>query len=213
MTKKFFSWAVLLFMMFELTAAAQDKTSQGEFRPHHQTSLEGIWQLCSFQTSDSGKLALHLAPVLKILSNDGHYQTVFIKTTTGGCVITNQGTYQKQTDSTYIETPLHPLDAETGIQQTVTYHLKGTQWMVIDFKTSQSTKIKHEIWMRLRFKPNGKTLIEQPEKGQESISTDEFPQQMRQSKRRNREQISDIPDRRINQQTTTTEKHSWIDDE
>lgn len=213
MIKKIFSWAILFLAAFSLTARAQDEAPQGGPRPHRQATLEGIWQLCTFQKSDSGKLELHLAPVLKILSSDGHYQTIVIKTTAGGCVITGQGTYQKQTDTTYVETPVQRPDAPAAQQQTITYHLQGPQWMVLDFKTPQSGAVSHEIWMRLRFQPNAAALIEELKKGQEGASADELSQKMRRPQRGQRGQMRNRKNSRQDQQTTKTEEHSWMDED
>jgi hypothetical protein len=214
MIKKIFSWVIVLLATISLSAQAQGQAPQGRPQPPRKASLEGIWQLCSFQKSDSGKYELHLAPVLKILSTDGHYQTVVIKTTAGGCVITDQGSYQKQGDTAYVQTPMqHPDDSTASQPQHVTYHLQGPQWMILDFKTKQSDAVSHEIWMRLRYQPNEAALLEELKRGQEGGDDRPMPRQMQRQPRGRRGQMRNMQQQQQQQQTTTTEEHSWMNED
>lgn len=181
MRHKIFSLTVMLFAALNLSLSAQEAPQSGHSGAPGppKSSLEGLWQLCTFQKSDSGSIELHLAPVLRILSRDGSYQTVVIKTTAGGCVVTGMGKFEKTSDSTYVEKPQgRPGEAQSAKEQTVTFHLQGPQWLVLDFKNAADGTESHEIWMRLRYQPNGEALIEELKKGQAGASESDIKKQI-----------------------------------
>lgn len=130
-------------------------------------TMEGFWQLCTFQKDDKGEVSLHLSPIIKTISADGTYATVIAKTTSGGSMIAESGTSTKLNDSTLVLTPRGPRKMDAEIKSdTVTFHLKGPQWLIIESKLADGQPA-HEIWMRLRHNPGAKSMLDVLKQGGE----------------------------------------------
>lgn len=147
-----------------LPALAQQAIIGGSaFRgPQDNVTLEGIWQLCKFQKSDSGRYECHVLPVIKIITKDWTFHDILIRTAGGVSGIAEQGSYKKENDTTLvaISEPLPGSQEKGSEEKKMTFHLQGPQWMVIEHKVPDAGKESHEIWMRLRVIRDGQNLIE-----------------------------------------------------
>lgn len=166
--------AVVCLLAFQPVMAQETPmTPEGETR---KSSIEGFWQLCTFQKDDKGEVALHLAPVLKCFSADGAYTTLITKTTAGGSLISETGRVEKLNDSVLVLTPRSMRHNELQSKpDTVTFHLQGAQWIVIDCKEDGEATSNHEIWMRLRSNPAARNMIEAMKKGNDINEMPQMP--------------------------------------
>jgi len=176
MRRVILSLVAALLTTLSLPILAQ-KSNPGGPGPQENATLEGIWQLCKFQKSDSGSYEVHLMPVIKVITKDGAYHDIFIRTVGGISGIAEQGTLKKENDTTLVLIPEVGPRAEgsVALEKKLTFHLQGLQWMVIDFKAADTEKENHEIWMRLRMLREGQSLIEQILKGDMSPSEEQGP--------------------------------------
>jgi hypothetical protein len=181
MRRVLLSLVAALLTTFSLPSLAQQANMSGPAGPGPKVNptLEGIWQLCKFQKSDSGQFELHVLPVIKIISKDGAYHDMVLRGEGGGCGIAEEGTFKKENDTTLILTPqADPQAQEQAVsEKKVVFHLQGPQWMVIERNASEPGKKKHDIWMRLRMIRDGQNLIESFLKG--DMGTSEGQGQMR----------------------------------
>lgn len=164
MRKVILNLVVALLTTFCLPILGQQPINGGSpfAGPQDNVALEGIWQLCKFQKSDSGRYECHVLPVIKIMTKGGTYHDLLIRTAGGVSGIAEQGTYKKENDTTIVVTPeLIPGGPQQDVvEKKMTFHLQGPQWMVIEQKAPDNGKESHEIWMRLRVIPDGESLIQ-----------------------------------------------------
>jgi hypothetical protein len=148
-----------------LPAVAQQSINGGSrfAGTQDKVTLEGIWQLCKFQKSDSGRYECHVLPVIKIITKDGAYHDLLIRTAGGISGIVEQGTYKKENDTTIVVIPeLIPGSPQQDVvEKKMTFHLQGPQWMVIERQVTDNGEESHEIWMRLRVIHDGQSLIQE----------------------------------------------------
>ena len=162
MKNRFFCVVMVLLSVLCLPLQAQNAPASGGQSHRGLATVEGIWQLCTFQKGETGETEIHLAPVLKVVSGDGTYNDIIIKTTAGGCVITGSGRYMKANDSLLVFQPskLRHLDAGAPKADSVTFRLEGPQWMLLERKPATGEEPAAEIWMRLRQQPGSKAMME-----------------------------------------------------
>ena len=162
MKNRFFCVVMVLLSVLCLPLQAQNAPARGGQSHRGPATVEGIWQLCTFQKGETGETEIHLAPVLKVVSGDGTYNDIIIKTTAGGCVITGSGRYTKANDSLLVFLPskLRHLDAGAPKADSVTFRLEGPQWMLLERKPATGEEPAAEIWMRLRQQPGSKAMME-----------------------------------------------------
>lgn len=162
MKNRFFCVVMVLLSVLCLPLQAQNAPARGGQSHRGPATVEGIWQLCTFQKGETGETEIHLAPVLKVVSGDGTYNDIIIKTTAGGCVITGSGRYTKANDSLLVFQPskLRHLDAGAPKADSVTFRLEGPQWMLLERKPATGEEPAAEIWMRLRQQPGSKAMME-----------------------------------------------------
>ena len=162
MKNRFFCVVMVLLSVLCLPLQAQNAPARGGQSHRGPATVEGIWQLCTFQKGETGETEIHLAPVLKVVSGDGPYNDIIIKTTAGGCVITGSGRYTKANDSLLVFLPskLRHLDAGAPKADSVTFRLEGPQWMLLERKPATGEEPAAEIWMRLRQQPGSKAMME-----------------------------------------------------
>ena len=202
-----------------LTAHDNSRSRQAEAEQATKAMLEGIWQLCRFQTGDSGRYDVRALPVLKIISADGTYSNLSIGVRGGGCGIAEQGTLAKQNDSTLVETPsVNAADGQQAAPQQLTYKLQGGQWMVIDRKVEG--KVNHEIWMRLRKMPNAQKMVQDMINGKERSgnapdgeSPDGRPRMSRQNDGRGGARMRQEKQAQPAESTNNTMDSSWMDED
>lgn len=153
---------MVLLSVLCLPLQAQNAPARGGQSHRGPATVEGIWQLCTFQKGETGETEIHLAPVLKVVSGDGTYNDIIIKTTAGGCVITGSGRYTKANDSLLVFQPskLRHLDTGAPKADSVTFRLEGPQWMLLERKPATGEEPAAEIWMRLRQQPGSKAMME-----------------------------------------------------
>ena len=153
---------MVLLSVLCLPLQAQNAPAPGGQSHRGPATVEGIWQLCTIQKGETGETEIHLAPVLKVVSGDGTYNDIIIKTTAGGCVITGSGRYTKANDSLLVFQPsrLRHLDAGVPKADSVTFRLEGPQWMLLERKPATGEEPAAEIWMRLRQQPGSKAMME-----------------------------------------------------
>lgn len=162
MKNRFFCVVMVLLSVLCLPLQAQNAPAPGGQSHRGPATVEGIWQLCTFQKGETGETEIHLAPVLKVVSGDGTYNDIIIKTTAGGCVITGSGRYTKANDSLLVFQPskLRHLDTGAPKADSVTFRLEGPQWMLLERKPATGEEPAAEIWMRLRQQPGSKAMME-----------------------------------------------------
>ena len=162
MKNRFFCVVMVLLSVLCLPLQAQNAPARGGQSHRGPATVEGIWQLCTFQKGETGETEIHLAPVLKVVSGDGTYNDIIIKTTAGGCVITGSGRYTKANDSLLVFQPskLRHLDTGAPKADSVTFRLEGPQWMLLERKPATGEEPAAEIWMRLRQQPGSKAMME-----------------------------------------------------
>ena len=162
MKNRFFCVVMVLLSVLCLPLQAQNAPARGGQSHRGPATVEGIWQLCTFQKGETGETEIHLAPVLKVVSGDGTYNDIIIKTTAGGCDITGSGRYTKANDSLLVLQPskLRHLDAGAPKADSVTFRLEGPQWMLLERKPATGEEPAAEIWMRLRQQPGSKAMME-----------------------------------------------------
>ena len=136
MKNRFFCVVMVQLSVLCLPLQAQNAPARGGQSHRGPATVEGIWQLCTFQKGETGETEIHLAPVLKVVSGDGTYNDIIIKTTAGGCVITGSGRYTKANDSLLVFQPskLRHLDTGAPKADSVTFRLEGPQWMLLERK-------------------------------------------------------------------------------
>ena len=162
MKNRFFCVVMVQLSVLCLPLQAQNAPARGGQSHRGPATVEGIWQLCTFQKGETGETEIHLAPVLKVVSGDGTYNDIIIKTTAGGCVITGSGRYTKANDSLLVFQPskLRHLDTGAPKADSVTFRLEGPQWMLLERKPATGEEPAAEIWMRLRQQPGSKAMME-----------------------------------------------------
>lgn len=163
MRRVILSIVAIFLATFSLQSLAQQANTERPKmqEPKGNPTLEGIWQLCKFQKSDSGQYELHVLPVVKTVASNGAYSTILLSGSAGGCGIVGQGTYAKENDTTLVETPLVDprAEGEAAVASKLVFHLQGPQWMVLDRPGAAGEGVKHEIWMRLRVLHNGSQML------------------------------------------------------
>jgi len=173
----------MLGALFAMPVQAQDIPQGPEGNGHPKPSLEGIWQLCTFQKDDKGEVSLHLSPILKTINSDGSYATVITKTTSGGSMIAESGNASKLNDSVIVQVPRASRRMENQQKpDTITFQLKGPQWLVIESKNPEGNTF-HEIWMRLRPNPSAKSILDALKKGEEPTEMPNMEPGNKESKR------------------------------
>ena len=171
MKNSVFCVAIAVMAVFSLPLHAQNAPVLGDQSFRGSATVEGIWQKCTFQKGESGETEIYLAPILKIISGDGTYNDVIIKTTAGGCVITGNGRYVKANDSLLVFQPakMKRFDTEEPRADSATFRLEGPQWMLLERKPVAGEEPSAEIWMRLRRQPGSMPMLEGNEGDQKGM--------------------------------------------
>ena len=171
MKNSVFCVAMAVMAVFSLPLHAQNAPAMGDQSFRGSATVEGIWQKCTFQKGESGETEIYLAPILKIISGDGTYNDVIIKTTAGGCVITGNGRYVKANDSLLVFQPakMKRFDTEEPRADSATFRLEGPQWMLLERKPVAGEEPSAEIWMRLRRQPGSMPMLEGNEGDQKGL--------------------------------------------
>lgn len=171
MKNSVFCVAMAVMAVFSLPLHAQNAPVLGDQSFRGSATVEGIWQKCTFQKGESGETEIYLAPILKIISGDGTYNDVIIKTTAGGCVITGNGRYVKANDSLLVFQPakMKRFDTEEPRADSATFRLEGPQWMLLERKPVAGEEPSAEIWMRLRRQPGSMPMLEGNEGDQKGL--------------------------------------------
>ena len=171
MKNSVFCVAMAVMAVFSLPLHAQKAPAMCDQSFRGSATVEGIWQKCTFQKGESGETEIYLAPILKIISGDGTYNDIIIKTTAGGCVITGNGRYVKANDSLLVFQPakMKRFDTEEPRADSATFRLEGPQWMLLERKPVAGEEPSAEIWMRLRRQPGSMPMLEGNEGDQKGL--------------------------------------------
>lgn len=114
------------------------------------TALEGVWQSCSLKIVDD-KYHVRLEPVLKILSSDGVFMNIFTGDNKVGAMISAQGTYNKESDDTYVES----LEKSAinlfkeGSKNAITFNFLNDNLVKFTFVIPGKDALWEEYWCRV----------------------------------------------------------------
>lgn len=149
---------VLAFALVPITLMAQEEGGrpegpggpQGPGGQKFMPTLNGVWQLCTFSQGEDGRPQMSLLPVLKIINEETSFQHIGIHSG-GSCFIEKQGTIQKTSDSTYVETEAKaPFDSIAPTPLQVHFNLHGPMWLSVDYQAPGAQEVTHEFWLRVR---------------------------------------------------------------
>lgn len=143
MTKKFLM--LLAFALGSMTISAQSVK---------KADLVGTWQLCNMIDGmlDSSP-EIKRAPYLKVFSPGGALTNLMISKE-GDVFLTMEGTYEKKSDSSYVEHIKNLLvsSAMNGVDNVMKYEFLNENLMIITFKITDENGTKlncQEVWERV----------------------------------------------------------------
>lgn len=143
MTKKFLM--LLAFALGSMTISAQSVK---------KADLVGTWQLCNMIDGmlDSSP-EIKRAPYLKVFSPGGALTNLMISKE-GDVFLTMEGTYEKKSDSSYVEhiKKLLVSSAMNGVDNVMKYEFLNENLMIITFKITDENGEKlncQEVWERV----------------------------------------------------------------
>lgn len=112
-------------------------------------TLQGVWQQVQTAKNDGHIIRL---PVWKVLQGDGSFCTFLIGDETGLSIITNQGRYEVESDSTFDE---HVTGSITdpqlvGKSNRLYYELQGNDLMRVRYRVPGASRDGRETWVRVK---------------------------------------------------------------
>lgn len=144
MMRKFFM--LLAFILGATTISAQSENKKGD--------LVGAWQLCNMIDGmlDSAPVITR-APYLKVFGPSGALTNLMISKE-GDVFLTMEGTYEKRSDSSYVEhiKKLLVSSAMDGVDNVMKYEFLNENLMVITFEyTDENGEVLNcqEVWERI----------------------------------------------------------------
>ncbi|MDD3038479.1 TonB family protein [Bacteroides sp.] len=113
-------------------------------------ALEGVWQSCSVKTIGE-EYHIYRVQVLKILSSDGTFMNIFTGDNKAGVVITASGTYQKESENTYVETlEKSAIDLfKEGSKNSITFEFLNDNLVKFTFSIPGKDTPWEEYWFRV----------------------------------------------------------------
>lgn len=141
-------------IVFRMTERSAPKPKPGLVFPVGQevknSTLEGVWQSCSLKTIDE-EYRINLAPILKILSSDGTFMNIFTGDSNASAVIVASGTYQKESENTYVETlGKSAIDLfKEGSKNTITFKFLNDNLVKFTFLIPGKDTPWEEYWFRV----------------------------------------------------------------
>lgn len=117
--------------------------------PQTGESLVGVWQQVQYAKKDGHLMKL---PVWKVMQSDGSFCTFLIANETGQSVITNLGTYEQTSDTTFVE---HISGSITdpqlvGKSNVLSYTLKEGDKLSVSYRVPGASRETHEAWLRVK---------------------------------------------------------------
>lgn len=111
--------------------------------------LPGIWQQVQKGKHESDLVRL---PVWKVIQGDGRFCTFLIANAEAKSIITNEGTYEVTSDSTFVE---HVQGSITdpgliGKANKITYIMPDKDTMHISYRLEGATRDGYETWIRVK---------------------------------------------------------------
>lgn len=123
--------------------------------------VKGVWQQVQTAKNDGRLIRL---PVWKVLQGDGTFCTFLIGDETGLSLITNQGTYEWESDTTFVE---HVTGSITdpqlvGKDNRLYYQFEGNDLMRVRYRVPGASRDGRETWVRVKLQ----VPREAPDRGQ-----------------------------------------------
>lgn len=147
-------------IMFNLTGPSRPQADEGSFALRASgykvtnTSLAGVWQLCSQAIKDNeGTYHIKTLPFLKIISANHTFTNILMKVGSASSSITAQGSYEQPTDNVYVESidQAGNMSLPPGSQNLINLEFLHDNLVRFSFKVPSidNNKWVEEFWIRI----------------------------------------------------------------
>lgn len=117
-----------------------------------EKTIVGVWQQYVSRQSKEGTTTLILAPVWKMISDDGKFCVMAQTNAEFNTIITTHGTYQMKSDSICVEKVAFSAFSKQleGKDNELTCKLLNPNIMTISYKTTDGAGQAYELWKRVK---------------------------------------------------------------